>query len=66
LSQSDDIPVRYWVGIDRASADGQRTFAEALSPVFHDFPQALRALSEIQQDHPEARIIVETDSAGDG
>lgn len=58
---SEEIPVRYWVGVDHPSADGERTFAEALSPVYPDFGQALEALAAIQKDHPEARIIVETD-----
>ena len=64
VSHSEDIPVRYWVGIDRTSADDKRTFAEALSPVYFDFSQALEALAAIQQTQPEARIIVETDAGG--
>jgi len=63
VSVPDEIPVRYWIGIDRTAADGERTFAEALSPVFRDFGQALEALAAIQQDHPDARIVVETDDA---
>lgn len=63
MPHSHDIPVRYWIGIDRPSADGERTFAEALSPVYRDFNQALEALAAIQQDHPDARIIVETDAS---
>lgn len=63
MTASEQIPVRYWVGIDRTSTDGERTFAEALSPVYHDFSQALEALATIQQDQPDARIIVETDTS---
>lgn len=66
MAPSEDIPVRYWVGIDHPSADGARTFAEALSPVYHDFGQALEALAAIQEDHPHARIIVETNASDAG
>ncbi|MEF8793932.1 hypothetical protein [Thiohalorhabdus sp.] len=66
MAPSQEIPVRYWVGIDHPSTDGERTFAEALSPVFNDFGQALEALAEIQKAHPEARIIVETDVSDTG
>lgn len=63
MARSEEVPVRYWVGIDRPSTSGERVFAETLSPVYHDFSQALEALAAIQEEHPEARIIVETDSA---
>jgi len=66
LAPSEEIPVRYWVGVDHPDPDGERTFAEALSPVYQDFGQALEALAAIQKDHPQARIIVETDVSDTG